>query len=180
MKKNAVVRYSTGSKILHWLIAVIVIIMLSVSFFLEELPKQYQPTAFFIHKSFGLTVLFLMVIRLFWISYAGKPDLPLTVPFWQKTLARSVQFILYLFLFAMPISGWIMSVAANKPPSFFGLFQANLPIEPNKALAQFMNQLHELFAWILIVLIALHLAGALKHYFIDKDKVLQSMLPERH
>lgn len=172
-------RYSTGSKILHWLIAIIVIVMLTAGFFLGDLPKQYRPTAFFFHKSFGLTVLFLMVIRLLWIAFTGKPNLPITVSFWQKALARSVQFSLYLFLFAMPLSGWIMAVSANKPPPFFGLFHANLPIAPNKNLAHFMNDLHTVFAWTLIVLILLHIAGGLKHYFIDKDRVLQSMLPER-
>ena len=172
-------RYSTGTKILHWLIAIIVIAMLAVSFFLGDLPKQYKPTAFFVHKSFGLTVLFLMIIRLLWVSLTGKPNLPITVSFWQKALARSVQFSLYLFLFAMPLSGWIMAVSANKAPSFFGLFHANLPIEPNKTLAHLMNDLHTVFAWTLIALILLHIAGGLKHYLIDKDRVLQSMLPER-
>ncbi|RUQ82097.1 cytochrome b [Legionella septentrionalis] len=171
------VRYSTGSKWLHWLIASLVIILLAVSFFLEDVPEQYQPVAYMIHKSLGLTVLFLMVLRLFWILYKGKPPLPQTVPAWQRLLARGVQYSFYVFLFAMPLSGWIMSVAAGRTPVYFGLFSVPLPISPDKELAKTMNGVHETIAWVLIALVILHVAGALKHYFIDRDKVVQSMLP---
>lgn len=177
MLKQAVDTYSKSSKIIHWLSAVIVIAMLSLSFFLEDLPERYQPLGYLTHKSFGLVVLFLLFLRIIWIFYRGKPSLPPTVPGWQKILARSVQYGLYIFLFAMPMSGWIMSVAANRTPIFFGLFPVPLPITPNKELATFMNETHEVIAWILIVLIVLHVAGAMKHYFLDKDDVLQSMLP---
>ncbi|WP_242602138.1 cytochrome b [Legionella nagasakiensis] len=176
--KRAVVTYSMGSKVIHWLSAVIVITMLSLSFFLGDLPEKYQPLGYLIHKSFGLTVLFLFFLRILWIICRGKPSLPTTVPGWQKIMARSVQYSLYVFLFAMPMSGWIMSVSANRIPVFFGLFPVPLPIEPNKGLAKLMADAHGVIAWILIVLIVLHVAGAMKHYFIDKDRVLQSMLSD--
>jgi len=177
VSKQERVSYASGSKLFHWLIAIIVISMLSFSFFLSDVPEQYSPLAYMLHKSFGLTVLCLMVFRIIWIRYHGRPLLPATLPSWQKVLIRSVQYSLYVFLFAMPISGWVMSVAANKTPLFFGLFHVPLPIEPNKALAGFMSQTHTIIAWILIGLITLHVAGALKHYLINKDNVLQSMLP---
>lgn len=177
--KTIVYRYSEGSKLLHWLIAFIVILMLSVSFFLSSVPQAYKPTAYMIHKSFGLTVLALMVCRVIWMVYRGRPPLPPTVPVWQVMLARSVQYGLYLVLFAMPLTGLIMSVAANKAPVYFGLFTVTLPIGPDKILAKYMNESHTVIAWIIIALIALHLAGNIKHYFIDKDRVLQRMLPGR-
>ena len=168
--------YSLGSKWLHWLIALIVLTMLSVSFFLEDLSGSIKPTAILFHKSFGLTVLLLMVLRSFWILYRGKPALPATVAPWERALSHFVQYSLYLLLFLMPICGWVMSVAADKTPSFFGLFSGPLPwIAPNKALAQWMFSAHETIAWIIITLLFLHIAGALKHYFIDKDKVLNRM-----
>lgn len=168
--------YSKGSKWLHWLVAVIVLLMLSFSFFLDDVPKAYRSDAFMIHKSLGLTVFFLMCIRLFWIVHTGKPELPSTVVLWERVLSKVVQVSMYVFLFAMPLAGWIMSVAADRVPSYFGLFQMPLyGIPVNKHLAEWMAEAHETIAWILIGLLALHIAGALKHYFINKDRVLQRM-----
>lgn len=169
--------YSSGAKFFHWIIALIVITMLSVSFFLDDVPEQYEALAYMLHKSFGLTILFLMIIRFIWLQFQGKPPLPETVPHWEKVLARVVQYSLYIFLITMALCGWIMSVAAERIPSYFGLFNASLPIEPNKALAKLMNQSHKTIAWILIALVALHIIGAIKHHFIDKDNVLKRMLP---
>jgi cytochrome b561 len=176
MTKDVVI-YSTGSKFFHWFIAIIVITMLSGSFFLDDLPEQYQSFAYMMHKSFGLTVLFLMVFRLFWIHRSGKPPLPATVPIWQKILSRIVQYSLYVFLLSMALSGWIMSVAGGNVPSYFGLFNAPLPINSDQALSKLMEQSHKIIAWVLIVLIVLHIAGAIKHHFINKDNVLRRMLP---
>ena len=177
MHKNDVRTYSSGSKFLHWLIAFIVILMLLVSFFLGDLQKKYQPFAYMIHKSFGLTVLFLMMARFFWIWRSGKPALPKTVSTSERFLSRIVQYGFYVFLICMPICGWIMSVAGNKVPSYFDLFKMPLPIAANKVLEKWMDQSHKTIAWILIALIFLHIAGALKHHYIDKDKVLKHMLP---
>ena len=168
--------YSSGSKLFHWLIALIVLLMLSVSFFLENLPEAIKPTAIMFHKSFGLTVLGLMILRIIWIIHTGKPKLPSTVPLWERALSHFVQYSLYLLLLLMPICGWIMSVAANHIPSFFGLFNLPLPgITPDKALSSWMFAAHRNIAFIIIGLLVLHIAGALKHYWIEKDNVLQKM-----
>ncbi|OGV43710.1 MAG: cytochrome B [Legionellales bacterium RIFCSPHIGHO2_12_FULL_42_9] len=174
MKKTKV--YSPGSKLFHWLIALIVLTMLSGSFFLNDLPLTIQATAIMFHKSFGLTVLLFMILRSFWIIYRGKPALPPTVARWERALSHAVQYSLYLLLFLMPICGWVMSVAADKTPSYFGLFKVPLPfIAHSKPLAQWMFAAHQTIAWIIITLLFLHISGALKHYFIDRDKVLQRM-----
>lgn len=178
MTKNLPVSsYSTGSKIFHWLIAFIVMGMLAGSFFLEDVSKQYQSLAYMLHKSLGLTILFLMIVRFLWIQYHGKPAMPVTVPTWQKVVSIIVQYNLYVFLIVMAMCGWIMSVAAERVPSYFGLFNMSLPIQPSKTLAKLMNQSHKTIAWVLIVLVVLHIAGAIKHHFIDKDNVLKRMLP---
>lgn len=167
--------YSCVSKILHWLVALLVTLVLCFSFFLPEVPKPYQPTAYMIHKSIGLTILVLVFIRIFWMWRRGRPALPITVAFWEKMLSRLVQYSMYIALICMAMSGWIMSVAANRTPTFFGLFQVSLPISPNEILAKQMNQIHVTLVWVLIGLIVLHIVGALKHYLIDKDSVLESM-----
>lgn len=80
----------------------------------------------------------------------------------------------------MPLSGWIMSVAANRIPSYFTLFKVPFPgVVPNEAVAELMEQVHNTIAWIIIVLLVIHTAGAIKHHFIDKDDVLRRMLPGR-
>ncbi|MDA9271862.1 cytochrome b [bacterium] len=178
MKKyRDVLNYSTGSKVLHWSIALIVIAMLSVSFFLNDLADHAKPMAYMIHKSLGLTVLILMIIRIVWLMHKGKPALPKSVPFWERSLSTIVQYSFYLLLIVMPLCGWIMSVASNKIPVYFGLFNVPLPgIVPDKAVAEFFKQCHHTIAWVILGLVVLHIAGAMKHYVVDKDKVVQRML----
>jgi cytochrome b561 len=172
-------RYATGSKVLHWVIAFLVITMLSCSFFLDDLPDTLKANAYMIHKSVGLTLLVLMLIRWFWIIKHGKPALPATVSRWEGLFAHSVQYSLYGLMIAMPLCGWVMSVASNHTPVYFGLFQLPIPgIKADEALAHGMNLTHKTIAWSLIALIFLHVAGALKHHFIDKDTLLRRMLTD--
>lgn len=178
MGRNKNLSYSPMSKTFHWLVAIMVIPMLSVSFFLGSFPEQHRALAFTIHKSFGMTVLFLMLFRFIWIHISGKPPLPAALPVWQRFMSRFVQYGLYLLLISMALSGWIMSAAANRPPSYFGLFTLHFPgIEPDKALAKLMNQTHKTLVWVVIAFVVLHVAAALKHHFIDRDDVLKRMLP---
>lgn len=172
-------RYSPMIKFLHWLIAFAVIIMLFVGFFLPDIPDQYQ--AYMLHKSVGITLLFLVLLRFIWIHATGRPPLPDSVKLWEKGLSRFVQYGFYLLLILMPLSGWIMSVANEYIPSYFGMFNLPFPgVSPNKPLGEFMAESHEIIAWILIGFIVLHVAGALKHHFIDKDNVLKQMLPGKN
>lgn len=164
------------TKLSHWVIAFAVIGMLCVGFLLPSIPEQYKGTAYMMHKSIGITILFLMILRFIWVHAVGKPALPSGMKLWEKLLARFVQYGFYLLLVLMPLSGWIMSVADNRIPSYFGLFKAPLPwVGTNKSLADLMFECHEYIAWILIAFITLHILGALKHHFIDRDDVLKSM-----
>ncbi len=181
MRSDKVVSsYASGPKFFHWVIAFIVIGMLCGSFFLGDIPKQYAGTAYMMHKSLGLIILTLMILRVIWIVCEGRPELPPTVPLWEKYLSRFVQYSLYLFVILMPLCGWIMSMAAGRTPVFLGLFNLPLPGIPlDENLAKFMNSCHKTIAWIIIVLLVLHIVGALKHHFYDKDDVLRAMLPKR-
>lgn len=170
--------YSQGFKYLHWLVALLVFGMLGFGFLLSDLPGSLKPMAYMLHKSIGLTLLALMFLRLVWIVCITKPALPKTMPRWECFLARFVQYSLYVFLFAMPLSGWLMATASNKIPVYFGWLRVPFPgILPDEALAHWMSEAHYFIAFILLGLIALHTAGALKHRFIDKDDVLNSMMP---
>ncbi|MBA2650645.1 MAG: cytochrome b [Tatlockia sp.] len=175
---EGVERYSSGSKFMHWLVALLVIIMLCIGFFLGDLPEKFTDSAYMLHKSFGICILFLMLFRILWLWHTGRPSLPVTVPIWQKRLARAVQYALYFFVILMPLSGWIMSTASKYQPYFFDLFHIPFPgITPNQPLTELMQQVHNRIAWIIIALLILHIAGAIKHHFIDKDAVLLRMWP---
>lgn len=170
--------YPPFLKSIHWLVALIVIPMVLGSFYIDSLPKSTQGTVILFHKSFGLLILLLMVMRLIALHKMGRPALPLKMPFWEKTLARVVQYLLYLSLIVMPLIGWIMSTAAGRSPNVFGLFILPFPgIVPNEALSDTLFQAHRFTAFVIIGLLVLHIIGAWKHYLVDKDNVMQSMLP---
>ncbi|OGV26531.1 MAG: hypothetical protein A3F18_01755 [Legionellales bacterium RIFCSPHIGHO2_12_FULL_37_14] len=170
--------YASGVKWLHWVVAIIVIPMVLGSFYLEDIPKVYRGTAIILHKSFGFTVLCLMLIRLITIHFYARPALPAITPKWEFYLARVTQYALYLALICMPLSGWIMSTAAGKNLLLYGLFEIPFPgITPNKAFSQTMFTVHEYIAYTIICLLILHITGAVKHYFYNKDNVLASMWP---
>lgn len=180
MVSGNVRRYSPIIKFLHWLIALAVIVMLIIGFLLDDIPDEYAGTVYMLHKSTGITILFLMIIRFIILHAQGKPPLPESVKWWERTLSKFVQNTFYVLLLIMPLSGWIMSVASDHVPVYFGLFKAPLPwISPDKSLAEIMESSHGIIAWVLIVFILLHIAGALKHHFIDKDNIFRRMLSEK-
>lgn len=175
---RSVKRYTKGFIWLHWGIALVVLPMLAVSFFLEDLPKTIRPTAIMLHKSLGLSILALMIIRLMYLWKQQRPPLPSKMPKWEIYLARVVQVGLYFFLIAMGFAGWLMSSLSDHVPVWFGLIRLPFPgLSKNPEWADWFYQAHQTIAWILIVLLGLHIAGALKHAIIDRDKVLESMLP---
>ncbi|MDX2346127.1 MAG: cytochrome b [Legionella sp.] len=177
-KHTDVVVYSIGFKYLHWFVAILVFGMLGFGFFLSDMPSAFKAMAYMLHKSVGLTILGLMLVRLVWMLLAGKPKLPSSTPKWECFLAGAVQYALYLFLITMALSGWLMATASNKIPVYFGWFRVPFPaLAPNENLADWMYTTHGTIAWILSSLVALHIAGALKHWLIQNDDVLTRMLP---
>jgi cytochrome b561 len=168
--------YSFRSKILHALIAIMVLGLLFLGMFLDKLPSFLQNQGYMLHKSFGILVLILMIVRIGAILKDGRPQLPKHVKNWERKLARAVQYSFYLVLILMPLTGWIMSVADGYIPTFFELFNLDLPFIPlNKELAKSFSQYHYYLAWLIGGLVILHVLGNVKHYFIDKDKVIQTM-----
>ena len=174
---NTSQEYGSVAKFFHWLIFILVSIMLAVGFLLDDFSKSMQPTAYSLHKLTGLTILALMVLRILWALMNKRPELPARSYKLTRFTARFVHFLLYLLLILMPLSGWIMSITAGRPPRLFG-HVLTLPIQPNEQLSSFCKDLHELFAFTLLALIALHILAAFKHHYIDRDNVLKRMLPK--
>lgn len=172
---NNPTQYGSVSKFFHWIIFFLVVCMFFLGYFMGDIEnKIIRGTVINIHKVTGITILSLMVLRLFWNLFNVKPTIPNT-QLWERILERSGHFLLYFVFFAMPISGWMMSVAAGKPPHFFN-FIFNLPLEPNKSLAELCVSIHNTLAIVIIVLVSLHVLAAIYHHVIKKDNVLTRML----
>ena len=168
-------RYSIISLILHWLIAALVVTQVALITVYESTESRDFVNA---HKSVGLTILVLTLVRLGWRIANPAIPLPDTMRRWEKWLARATHVLFYAFLIGMPLVGWAASSAAGRDVQWFGLFPwPLLPIAGGREMAGQLMDMHELAAKALYVLIALHVAGALKHHFIDRDNVLHRMVP---
>jgi len=180
-------RYGDVAVIFHWLIAFFIIGLVVIGKYMVGLepndPVRFELTQW--HKSFGLTVLFLSVLRLLWRFTHRPPPDPESIPRWQQRIAASVHLLLYGLLFILPITGWIMSSASplNIDTVLFNVITIpHLPPFadlPNKAeIAEAFHEYHELAGNLLILLLLAHIGAALKHHFIDKDTILVRMLPD--
>ena len=175
--KNTENHFGFVAIILHWFMGVLVIGLLCLGLYMADLPSGLEKLKFVVwHKEFGLLVLFLVCFRFLWRVININPSLA-GLPWYEKLAARVVHGALYVFMFAMPLTGWLMSSAAGHTPSFFGLFDMPNLVGPNKALAGLFNEIHQYLAYTLIGLITLHTLGALKHHFIDRNNIFRRMLP---
>lgn len=171
-------RWGSVAKAFHWIVAVFVIGMLIGGLTMVELPTSPDKFKLYaLHKSFGITILVLMLLRLAWRSVDPRPrDVPGMAPL-VAFAAHAVHRLLYLALLAMPISGWVYNSASNFPLQWFKLVQLPAIVAPDPELKRLAHDVHEALALFIMLLLALHIAGALKHHFIDRDDTLRRMLP---
>ena len=173
--KNTKERFGLIAIVLHWVMALLVIGMIIVGLYMTSLPIGLEKLKFYgLHKEFGFLVLALVILRLLWRLANIRPKLLL--PWWEKTAALCAHWAFYLILFAMPITGWLLSSAAGFSISFFGLFTIPTIIPANEARANLFGDIHQYIAYALITLIVIHILAALKHHFIDKDNILRRMI----
>ena len=171
-------RYSTVSLVLHWLIAVLVVTQIGLIWAHEATEGPISREFVNIHKSVGLSILVLTLVRLGWRIANPAIPLPPEMPRWQKLLARTNHVLFYVLLLAMPLVGWAASSAAGRDIVWFGLFEwPLLPIGGGRETARDLMDVHEAAAKLLIFLVVLHIVGALKHQFVDRDNVLHRMIP---
>jgi cytochrome b561 len=129
------------------------------------------------HKSFGMTILMLAVLRLLWRLKNPAPALPAGMTSLQRLLARATHVAFYVLLFAMPLTGWMMSSAKNYSVSWFGVFTWPNLIGKNENAFELLRSTHHVLSYMLFAIAVLHILAALKHHFWDKDDVLLRMLP---
>lgn len=173
-------RWDPLAQALHWLMALGLVGLFGVGLWMTGLPLGMRKlNVYALHKSVGLTLLALAAVRLAWRAVSARPGAAPGVPRWQTLAARGVHALIYVLLFAIPLSGWLYNSAAGFPLRWFRV--ANLPAlaAPDPELKALAHSLHEAGAWTLAVLVALHAAAALKHHFVDRDRTLLAMLPAR-
>jgi len=176
--RNTTTRWGLLSQTLHWVVVALIIVQVWLAKVAVGLPLGMEKLGVLArHKSFGITILALAIIRLIWRWLNPTPELPPTMKPYERVLAKVTHAALYVLLFAMPITGWIMSSAASFPVSWFGLVQLPDFVAPSRSLYEAMQETHEALAVLLGLFVLLHVAGALKHHFVVKDDVLRRMLP---
>ncbi|MGG9998831.1 cytochrome b [Pseudovibrio ascidiaceicola] len=168
--------YSVMAKTYHWIVAILVLIMVPMGLVMTDLgPGALQNTLYFYHKSIGILLFLLVVLRLLqhWITPAPPP--PASLAPVLRIVSRSVHGLLYLVLIANPILGWIGLSLYGAPMPFFGLFDLPSIVPQNRPASESVLDFHAtvgvVFAW----LITLHILGALYHWLIAKDGIIERM-----
>jgi cytochrome b561/polyisoprenoid-binding protein YceI len=176
--RNSREQWGSLSRFLHWLIVGLLILQAALGLTGLMLPLGVQKLAVFArHKSIGITILGLAGLRLLWRWRDPTPPLPSNLKPYERFLAHFTHAALYLLLFAMPLTGWMMSSARGFPVSWFNLFQLPDLVPKSETLYEALVTTHAALAIALAVTVTLHIAGALKHHFVLKDDTLRRMLP---
>ncbi len=174
--KNTETKFGSIAISLHWLMAIIIIGMLALGLYMTGLPKSALKLKLYgWHKEFGMLILMLAAARISWRLSNINPSLA-SLPSWERLGALAVHWMLYLLMFAMPITGWLITSAAGFPVSFFGLFLIPTIVPADENWLKIFETMHEWIAYGLIALIIGHTLAALKHHFIDKDDIFRRML----
>src|SRR5580692_1642644 len=176
--RNSSGRYTAIAQTLHWLIAGLIVTQFVLAISADDLPIGAHKLALLArHKSFGMTVLMLAILRLLWRLWNPPPALPPGMTPLERTLARATHIAFYGLLFAMPLTGWLMSSAKNYSVSWFGVFTWPNLIAKNETAFDLLRSTHHILSYALFAIAVLHILAAFKHHFWNKDTVLLRMLP---
>lgn len=179
-------RYTTVAIIFHWLIAALIFTNLVLGWRMGSAEGMSRFTLFQLHKSVGITVLALSVLRLGWRLLNPPPPYPGTMTRWERAGAHAVHLTFYLLMIGMPLTGWVIvsASALNIPTLLYGVVPLphigvvhDLPLASRHAIENGVGTSHVLLAYLFAGLIALHVAAALKHQFVERDGVLWRMVP---
>jgi cytochrome b561 len=171
-------RYSRVAILLHWVIAALILVNLYLGLFHEDMSKPVRATMMFYHKSIGLTVLALTLVRLAWRLAHRPPPYDAALKRWEIGLARVTHWTFYVLLIALPLTGWLLVSTGGKPTSFFGLFGVPaLPVSHADGPHDAFENLHTLFGYAMLGLVGLHVAGALKHQLEGHRQIFGRMQP---
>lgn len=166
---------------LHWSIAaLILLIQFPAGLVMGDLdPGPTQNFLYNLHKNVGLIVLILATIRVVWRLAQPVPVLPADLPRWQLLTAHTTHILLYLLIFMLPITGFLYTAMGGFPVPFLMVWELSGLVAVNKPVAEVWESIHTTLPWLLVVAVALHVAGALQHHLVRKDGVLRRMLSSK-
>ena len=171
-------RYSTGAIILHWAIAIAVIVTWRIAESAEHATRAESQAIMANHMALGVIIFALTIARLIWRLTHTQPPFPSDLARWEAVLARVVHFTFYVLLLGLPLMGWIGNSMEDGPIDVFGLFVLPaLPVAHDKGLGHEILEVHGTLGSVMIYLIGLHILGALKHHFFDRNGELYRMRP---
>jgi cytochrome b561 len=176
--RNSSAGYGAVAKFLHWSIVILVIAQYVIIEAADELPDGPEKLAGIAnHKSVGMLILGLALVRIAWKLLNGGQPGPAPMPRAQRIAAAAGHGLLYVLILAQPLTGWIMSSAGGHPTGFFGLFEFPMLAAENHDAHEFYEEVHETAFLALVTVAALHALAALYHHFVRKDATLRRMLP---
>jgi cytochrome b561 len=175
MSTAAAARFSMSSRLLHWLMAVLILAMLFIGVGMTASVSRRYSLLVSIHRPLGIAILVLVGFRLINRLLTRSPPLPFTLPTAQRLAAHGSHLLLYILMFAMPLIGWGMLSAAGYPIVLWGAWQLPPILPQQEGVYAFLRQLHTILAYLFFVIVMMHLAAALFHGLIRRDGVFESM-----
>jgi cytochrome b561 len=177
--RSTATAWGAVTRLFHWGMLLAYVGIIGVGVYMTDLALSPQKLKVYaLHKSVGLTLLGLAALRLLWRLGERRPT-PAPMPAWQQRAAGASHVLLYLLMFAVPLSGWLFNSAAGFPLQWFRLVNLPALVAPDPSLKALARSAHGLGVLLLVVIAALHAAAALKHHVIDRDRTLTAMLPLR-
>lgn len=184
--RNTRDRWGLVSKCFHWLTAILIIFMIILGVVMTELVSPGTNLQFVLyqtHKSVGFTVLALTLLRLGWRLANPVPVMPASMPLAERFIAFAAHVAMYIFLIAIPLSGWFLTSASAYaefiPTKLYGLIEIPHLISPNEVTFRKLLGLHQILVITLGGMLVLHVVAAMKHHFLNRDEVFRRMLPDR-
>ncbi|MBS0342678.1 MAG: cytochrome b, partial [Proteobacteria bacterium] len=172
--------WSVLAKWLHWVVALLIAVQLVVGWMAATWRLSPTKLELFVwHKSTGLLVLLLVVVRLAWRLTHTAPALPADMPRWERRAAAASHFLLYAAMLALPLSGWVVNSASGVPFSIYWLVPLPAIAPVDRHVTDVASAVHLVLGILLIALVAIHVVAALRHHFIKRDDVLVRMLPRK-
>jgi cytochrome b561 len=170
-------QYDSTAKVFHWLVVALLLVQFPIGWLMPDIHRGQKPGAgMTIHISFGILILLLIAVRLAWrLGHPVAPESSLAR--WQRLSAEAVHWLLYLLVLATTISGWVFASLRGWSVSLFYLFPLPMLASENAAAGKAIDGLHQAGEWALLAVIGIHVASALAHTFVYRDRIMQRMLP---